>query len=211
MAGNKLKKRKFKLPNDRTKVITSIAAHEAVKETVAYLTSNAFESVLKKHNQQVQKMIRDELQKQEKNKLDQEKRRKKNMVKNTELLIKNFRKCKEMVREIDLDKFEDQGTFLASEELTLETLEKYRMKTYKMVRHIENMLVAYEHDAKNGTEEDRRRYSIMYKRYISDKRMSVKQIMDAMHVSQSTVYADTRAACKDMAAFIFGYESVMFK
>lgn len=50
-----------------------------------------------------------------------------NMIKNTELLLVNYRKCKEMVREIDMDKYTDEGTFLGSEELTLETLERYRI------------------------------------------------------------------------------------
>ena len=116
-----------------------------------------------------------------------------------------------MVREIDLDKLEDEGTFLSSEELTLETLERYRYKTYKMVRHIENMLVAYDYDTKQGTQEERRRFLIMQRRYIADNRMSIKEIMEHMNVSQSTVYSDSKKAMQDMSSFIFGYESVMFK
>lgn len=210
-SSKKLTNKRYRLKTDRVQVISSIAATEAVKETTAYLASNAFLKLMDENNHKMRKMIRDELKDQEKSKVDAEKKRKENMIKNTELLIMNFRKCKEMVREIDLDKFEDEGTFLSSEELTLETLEKYRMKTYKMVRHIENMLVAYDHDTKTGTDEDRRRFLIMHKRYIADNRMSIKEIMESMHVGQSTVYSDTKKAIKDMSAFIFGYESVMFK
>lgn len=192
-------------------VISSIAAKEAVKETVAYLASEAFKALNADNSKRIERAIKETLDAHEKQRNDLERKKKKNMVKNTELLITHFRKCKEMVREIDLDKLEDEGTFLSSEELTLETLERYRYKTYKMVRHIENMLVAYDYDTKQGTQEERRRFLIMQRRYIADNRMSVKEIMEHMNVSQSTVYSDSKKAMQDMSSFIFGYESVMFK
>ena len=192
-------------------VISSIAAKEAVKETVAYLASEAFKKMSEDNNKRIERAIKETLDKQEKNRLKQERLSKKNMVKNTEVLIKHFRKCKEMVREIDMDKFEDQGTFLSSDELTLETLERYRYKTYKMVRHIENMLAAYDYDTQQGSEEYRRRFLIMQRRYIADERLTVGEIMELMNVSQPTVYNDTKKAIQDMAAFIFGYEAVHFR
>ncbi|WP_373781955.1 helix-turn-helix domain-containing protein [Jeotgalibaca porci] len=192
-------------------VISSIAAKEAVKETVAYLASEAFKALNADNSKRIERAIKETLDAHEKQRNDLERKKKKNMVKNTELLITHFRKCKEMVREIDLDKLEDEGTFLSSEELTLETLERYRYKTYKMVRHIENMLVAYDYDTKQGTQEERRRFLIMQRRYIADNRMSIKEIMEHMNVSQSTVYNDSKKAMQDMSSFIFGYESVMFK
>ncbi|WP_373710725.1 MULTISPECIES: helix-turn-helix domain-containing protein [Jeotgalibaca] len=192
-------------------VISSIAAKEAVKETVAYLASETFKALNADNSKRIERAIKETLDAHEKQRNDLERKKKKNMVKNTELLITHFRKCKEMVREIDLDKLEDEGTFLSSEELTLETLERYRYKTYKMVRHIENMLVAYDYDTKQGTQEERRRFLIMQRRYIADNRMSIKEIMEHMNVSQSTVYSDSKKAMQDMSSFIFGYESVMFK
>ena len=196
---------------DNIEMISSIAAKEAVKETVAYLASEAFKAINADNNKRIERAIKETLDAHEKKRIELERKQKKNMVKNTELLITHFRKCKEMVREIDLDRLEDEGTFLSSEELTLETLERYRYKTYKMVRHIENMLVAYDNDTKRGTQEERRRFLIMQRRYIADNRMSIKEIMEHMNVSQSTVYSDSKKAMQDMSSFIFGYESVNFK
>ena len=196
---------------DNIEMISSIAAKEAVKETVAYLASEAFKAINADNNKRIERAIKETLDAHEKKRIELERKQKKNMVKNTELLITHFRKCKEMVREIDLDRLEDEGTFLSSEELTLETLERYRYKTYKMVRHIENMLVAYDNDTKRGTQEERRRILIMQRRYIADNRMSIKEIMEHMNVSQSTVYSDSKKAMQDMSSFIFGYESVNFK
>lgn len=211
MSDKQLENQSVTLTPVNIEVISSIAAKEAVKETVAYLASEAFKAMQVEQNQRIDRAIRETLDKHEKNRVKEESLSKQNMLKNTELLIMNFRKCKEMVREIDLDKFEDEGTFLSSDELTLETLEKYRYKTYKMVRHIENMLAAYDNDTRNGSQEYRRRFLIMQRRYIADERLSVAAIMNLMNVSQPTVYTDTKKAMQDMAAFIFGYEAVHFK
>ena len=109
---------------DNIEMISSIAAKEAVKETVAYLASEAFKAINADNNKRIERAIKETLDAHEKKRIELERKQKKNMVKNTELLITHFRKCKEMVREIDLDRLEDEGTFLSSEELTLETLER---------------------------------------------------------------------------------------
>lgn len=80
-----------------------------------------------------------------------------------------------------------------------------------MARHIENMLVAYDNDTKRGTQEERRRFLIMQRCYIADNRMSIKEIMEHINVSQSIVYSDSKKGMQDMSSFIFGYESINFK
>jgi hypothetical protein len=192
-------------------LISSIASKTAMKETIAYLAEESFTELLKRNNVEVINAFRKVLSDHEKEMRQAERDKKRNMIKNTELLLVNYRKCKEMVREIDMDKYTDEGTFLASDELTLETLEKYRMKTYKMVRHVEKMLVAYEWECNRGTEDEKRRCAVMKKRYIDDRRMTISEIMEYYHIGQSTVYSDTKRVVKDMASLIFGYDAVMFQ
>lgn len=192
-------------------LISSIASKEAMKETISYLAEESFTELLKRNNVEVVNAFRKVLSDHEKEMRQAKRDKKRNMVKNTELLIVNYRKCKEMVREIDMDRYIDEGTFLGSEELTLETLEKYRMKTYKMVRHVEAMLVAYEWESNRGTEDEKRRCAVMKKRYVDEHRMTVAEIMEYYHIGQSTVYSDTKRAFKDMASLIFGYDAVVFK
>ena len=199
------------ISQDDIGLISSIAAKEAIKETIAYLAEESFTELLKRNNVEVINAFHKALADHEKELRQTERDKKRNMLKNTELLIINYRKCKEMVREIDMEKYRDEGTFLASEELTLETLEKYRMKTYKMVRHIEKMLVAYKYECNRGTDDEKRRCSVMMKRYIDTDRMTVSQIMEFYHIGQSTVYSDTKRAFKDMASLIFGFDAVMFQ
>lgn len=192
-------------------LISSIASKAAMKETIAYLAEESFTDLLKRNNVEVINAFRKVLSDHEKEMKQAERDKKRNMIKNTELLLVNYRKCKEMVREIDMDKYTDEGTFLGSEELTLETLERYRMKTYKMVRHVDKMLAAYEWECGHGSDEEKRRFAVLKKRYIADDRMTVKELMEYFHISQTTVYGDTKKAIKDMASLLFGYEAVMFK
>lgn len=192
------------------RLISSIASREAMKETISYLAKESFTELLKRNNVEVVNAFRKVLSDHEKEIRQAEQDRKRNMIKNTELLLVNYRKCKEMVREIDMSKYTDEGTFLGSEELTLETLEQYRMKTYKMVRHVDKMLAAYEWECGHGSDEEKRRFNVLKKRYIADDRMTVKELMEYFHISQTTVYGDTKKSIKDMASLLFGYEAVMF-
>lgn len=211
MTNKKTKQRKFRLPTDRTKVIATIAATEAVKETTAYLASEAFRKLATDLDKKIEKGIDKGIQKQEKVRVQQQGKQQKRIIKNTELLIKHYRKCKEMVKEFEFEKYQDEGTFLASEALTLEKLEQQHAKTFKMVRRIEGALAACEAESLRGTEEERIRFAIMKKRYIDEKRLSVKECMDYFNVSQTKVYTDTTKAIKDMASYIFGYEAVLFQ
>ena len=210
MAENKLKKRKFKLPNDRTKVIASIAAHEAVKEVTAYIASEAFTKVSKDIDRKIEIGISNGIKQQNKIRVKEQKQNQKRIIKNTELLIKNYRKCVAMVESYKSEKSSDDGTFLASEELTLEKLEQQHAKTYKMVRRIEGALAACEAESLRGTEEERIRFAIMKKRYIDEKRLSIKECMEYFNVSQTKVYTDSTKAISDMASYIFGYDAVIF-
>lgn len=96
-------------------LISSIASKEAMKETIAYLAKESFTELLKRNNVEVVNAFRKVLSDHEKEMRQAEHDKKRNMVKNTELLIVNYRKCKEMVREIDMDRYVDEGTFLSSE------------------------------------------------------------------------------------------------
>lgn len=208
---NKSTKKKFRLPTDRTKLIATIAATEAVKETTAYLASEAFGKMTKDLDKKIATGIDKGIKQQEKIRITKQNQQQKRIIKNTELLIKNYRKCKEMVEGYAIEKHSDAETFLASDVLTLEKLEQQHAKTYKMVRRIEGALAACEAESYRGTEEERIRFAIMKKRYIDDKRLSVKECMDYFNVSQTKVYTDTTKAMKDMASYIFGYEAVLFQ
>lgn len=198
------------LKDQQLKVVASLAATEAVKEAVAFLATEGFKTITHDVDRKIEKGINESLKKQEQARIKAKGQQQKRIIKNTETLIKNYRKCREMVKGFEFETNGDEGTFLASDELTLEKLEQQHAKTYKMVRRIEGALAACEAESKCGNEEERIRFAIMKKRYIDDKRLSVRDCMELFNVSQSKVYSDTTKAMKDMSSYIFGYDAVIF-
>ena len=131
-------------------------------------------------------------------------------LRNTELLIKNYTKLKDLCDETIQEVIPVDYPEFDLEHLTLESLSVYRKKTMKMMNHVDRMLVAYEWNCKQGSIEEQRRYKILKLRYLSDQRLPVKQIVELHNVDQSTVYRDTKNAIKDMSVLLFGIDAIDF-
>ena len=130
---------------------------------------------------------------------------------NTGLLLKNYRKLKNHCSEIYNEVDEYQDSVLDLKELTLESLEKYRFKTAKMLKYIEAKIQAYEIDCLNGTIEEQRRFRIIHDRYLANKRLSAKELAEKYYIEQRTVYRDTDQAIKDFSIYLFGVVAIEFK
>lgn len=129
---------------------------------------------------------------------------------NTELLMKNYRKLKALCSNIDEEVDEFESSILNLEELTLDTLMKYKFKTAKMMHHVDTMLKAYEDQCQHGTPEDHRRFNILCYRYINKESLSVKEICEVLKIEQATVYRDTKRALRDMTTNLFGIDAIDF-
>lgn len=147
----------------------------------------------------------------EKTLLVEKKEKQDRRLRNTELLLKNYRKLKDHCSEIDSEIEEFEGTILDMQELTIESLMRYRYKTVKMLKHVDKMLIVYEWDCDHGSEEEKRRYSILKKRYLIEDRRTVKELCEELSVEQATVYRDTKRAIKDIAILLFGIDALEFK
>lgn len=132
-------------------------------------------------------------------------------LRNTGLLLKNYRKLKNHCSEIYNEVDEYQDSVLDLKELTLESLEKYRFKTAKMLKYIEDKIKAYEIDCLNGTIEEQRRFRIIHDRYLANKRLSAKELAEKYYIEQRTVYRDTDQAIKDFSIYLFGIVAIEFK
>lgn len=144
----------------------------------------------------------------EKNKVKMKKEQHDWKLRNTELLLKNYRKLKDHCSEIDSEIEEFEGTIFELQELTLESLMQYRYKTAKMLRHVDRMLIAYEWDCGHGSIEEERRYRILKNRYLAEDRRTVKELCEDLSVEQATIYRDTKRAIKDIAILLFGFDAL---
>ena len=125
-------------------------------------------------------------------------------LRNTGLLLKNYIKLKDLCRGLDEQEASYENTIFDLDNLTLETLGKYQLKTLKMLNHVDKMLVAYEWNCCHGTVEEERRFKILKNRYLMENRLTVKEITENYDIDQSTVYRDTKAAIKDISIMLFG-------
>lgn len=159
----------------------------------ARLTKNQIELI----TQEVIKQFKAQHKKQQKQERDWR-------LRNTKLLLENYHRLKDHCEDINQQLEEYEDTVFNLEELTLETLMKYRIKTAKMMRHFDRMLKHFEQDCLNGPEEEQRRYKVIYHRYLNDNRLTIKQLCEMYNVEQGTIYRDTKQGINDISVLLFG-------
>lgn len=131
-------------------------------------------------------------------------------LRNTKLLLENYHRLKDHCEDIDqqIDEYED--TVLSLDELTLETLMKYKMKTAKMMRHFDRMVKHYETDSQRGSQEEHRRFKVLYHRYLSKDKLPIQSLCEMYNVERGMIYRDTKMAVHDLSVFLFGLAALEF-
>lgn len=139
-------------------------------------------------------------------------------LRNTKLLLRNFRMFKEHCENavfdaaqldenaIDiLDLMWDHG----DTDMMVESIKKSAQRTAIIMRHITDMLALYEtYCYRSGKPEDARRYRVIDGLYISDRQKSALQLAMEEHVDQRTVYRDVEDATEKLSALIFGIDGL---
>ncbi|WP_147536086.1 hypothetical protein [Bacillus marasmi] len=141
---------------------------------------------------------------------EHKKREKDWRLRNTKLLLENYRKLKDHCAGVEEQVEEYEDTILDLEELTLESLMKYQLKTLKMMNHFEKMLGHFRESCLNGSDEEFRRYKIINCRYLNEKRLTVPELCELYKVEQGTIYRDTKIAINDLSVLLFGISSLEF-
>lgn len=140
-------------------------------------------------------------------------------LRNTALLLENYRMFKQSVdnsiyssRQIE----ESAGDILESmmniydDEVIIRSIRRSAEKTSVMVAHIDNMIELYRAYCyhQSGDYIDIRRFEVMYQTYISDKKKSVGELALDYDVSANTIYGDLNEAKRRLGALIFGIDGV---
>jgi hypothetical protein len=113
------------------------------------------------------------------------------------LLMGNYRKLK------------THYSHIAPETLEVSSIYSTQRKTGLMMSHVDKMLATYEALCKAALYADeRRRWDVLYLRYISEDKMSVDAIAEKLHIDKRTFYRDINKAMEDMAVLLFGIESI---
>lgn len=149
----------------------------------------------------------------------QTKERYKRRLRNTRLLLANYRNFKDHVRgavfkgrrmkESALDILDGLDVDQLEDNYYIESIEQSQQRTMIILAHIDEMLNLYRISCEqSGKPEELRRYNILYAAYISQEVKSAEEIAHDFDVEKRTYYKDIEKAMKPLSALIFGIDGI---
>lgn len=154
----------------------------------------------------------------EKAKQKERKSRHDRRLRNTKLLLRNFRMFKEHCQKAvyDASRLDENAIDILdlmwgrdSNENFVESIKKSAQRTAIIMQHITDMVDLYEaYCFRSGKPEEIRRYRVIESMYIADTPMTPAQIAERERIDTRTVYKDIDAAAEKLSALIFGIDGL---
>ena len=140
-------------------------------------------------------------------------------LRNTRLLLKNYRSFKrhaqgaifnaKQAKENAIDILDGLDDGMLNDNLYVEGIKKSQQRTIIILTHVEEMLRYYRIACEqSGKEEEMRRYRVIMAMYIDDDKMTAQDIAEKENIEGRTVYKDITNAIKPLSALIFGIDSI---
>ena len=149
----------------------------------------------------------------EKQKLEEDKKKYDRRLRNIKLLLRNYRSFVNHVEDIKIaiddlnEKLELDD--LETDEFAVRSIKKSKERTLAIVKYINKMIEVYKFMCEqSGDIEDQRRYQVVYEMYISEKKLTAKEIAIGHSVHARTIYKDVDRACETLAVLVFGVDGV---
>ncbi|MBQ8299507.1 MAG: helix-turn-helix domain-containing protein [Clostridia bacterium] len=181
------------------KIVFNAEETQFIKEIVEEATLNTLKAFKKEEK--------------EKNKYDRR-------LRNTELLLKNYRNLKEHMKnavftntEIENENVDEEFDFEDNEEIYISSIKRTRKRTEIIVKHINNCMEYYTYKCLNSTREEvQRRVQVIKMLYINDVQMSYSEIAEELgNISTKTVDRARKSAIPELAALFFGIDGLKLK
>ncbi len=140
-------------------------------------------------------------------------------LRNTRLLLKNYRTFKmhaqgavfnaKKAKENAVDILDGLDSFQFDDNLYIESIKKSQQRTIIILRHIEEMLKYYRIACEeSGREDEMRCYRIIMATYIDEEKKTAEEIAEIENIERRTVYKNINTAMKPLSALIFGVDSI---
>lgn len=137
---------------------------------------------------------------------------------NTKLLLRNYRMLqinaensvfgRSQMEESAADILDNMMN-MYNDEVIVESIKTSATRTAIIVSHVKTMIQMYQICCEqSGNEIDKRRYDIIYGLYISDPKITRKELMDKWNISSDTTYTDEKIAIERLSALIFGVDGL---
>ncbi|MEG2383477.1 MAG: hypothetical protein RSB39_07795 [Oscillospiraceae bacterium] len=140
-------------------------------------------------------------------------------LRNTKLLLRNYRMFKdhcasavyevEQIDESAMDILDLMSSGGGGGALTIESIKTSVARTVTIVQHIDVMLQLYDvYCQRAGVPEEERRYRVVKRLYIDEKPGTIAEVATSENITERTVYKDVDSACEKIAALIFGIDGI---
>ncbi|MNM10439.1 hypothetical protein D3C81_205670 [compost metagenome] len=133
-------------------------------------------------------------------------------LRNTKLLLRNYRKfkihCESNLHELEELRDPNSFEFLDIDDLAIEAIIKNKERTTVMVKYIDHMIEIYRFLSERAKPEDLRRFQIIYDLYIADEEKTVEELSECHKIDKRSVYRDINRACEALSSLLFGVDGV---
>lgn len=138
-------------------------------------------------------------------------------LRNTKLLLRNYRMFKEHcdnavyeVEQLDESVYDILDTLTGSDStLFVESIKQSVARTVTIVKHIDVMLQLYEtYCYRIGSPEEDRRYRVIKALYIDENPPEIDELAEQENIAKRTIYKDIDSACERLSALIFGIDGI---
>lgn len=139
-------------------------------------------------------------------------------LRNTKLLMKNYRKfadynshaiyeTAQICQACDNDALFSLAGITPGDKFHVESIRNGVATTRIIVEHIDTMLDVYKSRCeKSPKAEKQRRWRVLQAMYLSSEDLSPAEIADKEHISMSQFYDDINNACEDLTPLLFGLD-----
>lgn len=129
-------------------------------------------------------------------------------LRNTNLLLKNYRMLKKHCDGIVPTLHEFEETIFNPNDLNLEKLMKYKARTKEMLDYFDIMLSSYNQYCHNQGVSAERRFDVINKIYITNPSFSKSQMAGIYDIDDRTIQRDIKKSCQELSVFLFGIDSL---
>ena len=134
-------------------------------------------------------------------------------LRNTKLLLRNYRSfklhCIDIQEELSAEKDLDIMDELEQNDFAVEAIKRSKERTLAMVRFIDQMLLVYKVVCEQSDKpEDQRKHQTIYAWYIAGGNKTNEQIDECQKIHVRTVNRDVNDAVKSLSVLVFGVDGI---
>lgn len=133
-----------------------------------------------------------------------------NRLRNTKLLLENYRKFKKMAGKVEgqIDNISRSAFIYETEfnEMIVPSILESKQRTMAMVRFVDRMISEYKYECDCGNTDDVRRFNVSQRMYLIGDKITVPALATEFNISERTCYEDLKRAREEVAVLIFGVD-----